>query len=125
MIKYVHLPAISTLYFGKEIPNTGTLFIDKDDYVFKNTKATIKLLVGETALQACNNWSSPSSHATSHYALKSYNGTTPYYYAATTNDILEGSGGDLNICYWTLENGNYILLSGYTNAKAYFAAHSS
>lgn len=125
MIKYVHLPAISTLYFGKEIPNTGTLFIDKDDYVFKNTKATIKLLVGETALQACNNWSSPSSHATSHYALKAYNNTTPYYYAATTNDILEGSGGDLNICYWTLENGNYILLSGYTNAKAYFTAHSS
>ena len=85
----------------------------------------VKILVGEPAAQACYNYSSATSHAKGHYSSGAYNGNTPYYYAATTNDVLEGSGNDLNICYWTLENGNYILISGYTNAKAYFAAHSS
>lgn len=120
-IKYVHLPSNSNLYVSKN--PTGYSVLETDKEILPNNG--VKILVGETASQACYNYSSATNHAKGHYSSGAYNGNTPYYYAATTDDVLEGSGNDLNICYWTLENGNYILISGYTNAKAYFAAHSS
>lgn len=119
-IKYIELPETSgDLYLGvnKEGLSVDQAYTTDSKYCNDNVITLFK----DTAQNACYHSTNPSSKAKAHIASGVLSGiSNTYYYMSSSADIVGTGGNNNDVNYWTFNNGRYVLISGPTNAAAYW-----
>lgn len=125
-VKFLHLPdnrngaSESTLYIGYDPEFNED--ITKKDYLpgkIISDNASMRVLVGETALYAHHDFGVDHNASTHYYPSCFGTGNNIYYYVGSAADI--PAADSTSIKYWTKNNaGEYILIKNAKDARAYF-----